>query len=390
MDKRIAADNKRDTLRNEYSDYTIGLVLLDAVPVFLFLISGLIMFSMYDSYVLLAGVISCFLGGMAKVIWKLIVVVRRHDISFLTRAFRVLMLGGFGLMILSVLLRAGQGSLTGLVRALISVPACFFFIAGIIGMCVMGYLGSHMDSSARSGWIEELTNTAAQTFILIGMVILYLGTYYHAGAAAAEAMITTDEVHVTQTENVCFFDGPGEDVALVFYPGAKVEASAYAPIMKELAEHGVDCFLCSMPGNIALLDRDIAGDILDEYGSDYDSWYIAGHSLGGATASMYLSDDDADDVWDGIIFLASYPTDELNIPALSIYGSEDHVLNMERYEEAATNGYFISGISELVIDGGNHAEFGDYGSQKGDGEALIPAESQWEQTAQAILEWVDH
>ena len=41
---------------------------------------------------------------------------------------------------------------------------------------------------------------------------------------------------------------------------------------------------------------------------------------------------------------------------------------------------------KYVIEGGNHALFGDYGEQTGDGEAAISAQAQWEETGRVILE----
>ena len=41
-----------------------------------------------------------------------------------------------------------------------------------------------------------------------------------------------------------------------------------------------------------------------------------------------------------------------------------------------------------MIPGGNHAQFGDYGPQRGDGEAVITPDEQQTQTAQTILHWI--
>lgn len=157
---------------NNYKDYTLGLALFDNVPVILFLISGLIIYKHFDSRLFLISVVAMFLGGTSKVIWKLLVVTKQKDVAALTKAFRILMFGGFGLMILSVLLRINQGVLTGLVRGFTSMPSMLMFIIGIAGMCVMGYLGKHMDSSARSNWIEETVNTVSQLAILTGLLML--------------------------------------------------------------------------------------------------------------------------------------------------------------------------------------------------------------------------
>ena len=111
-----------------YRDYTLGLVLFDSVPVVLFLISGLLMYSHFRSGMFLASVIAMFLGGASKFLWKLIVVKNKKDVSILTKAFRVLMFGGFGVMILSVILRINQGVLGAFVRGFTSMPSMLLFM----------------------------------------------------------------------------------------------------------------------------------------------------------------------------------------------------------------------------------------------------------------------
>lgn len=379
----------KNELSEELKEYSPGLALFDLVPVIIFLLSGIVIYAMYDSPLLLAGVVSAFAGGMSKVIWKMIVVFGHRDYPLLTKAFRIFMFGGFGLMILSLLVRAGQGSLAGFWRSVTMMPAAIFFLIGLAGMCGMGYLGSHMDNSVRANWIEELVNTLAQTAVLIGVIIVYFGTYYHGTDAAMSALDSTDLVNVTEIEEGYCFDGQGSETALVFYPGAKVEAAAYAPLMMELAEDGTDCFLCKMPLNFALLGTEEANEIRDMY--EYDQWYLSGHSLGGVAAAMLASEtpeagNDDHDGWDGIVFLASYPTDEIRIPVLSIYGSEDKVLNHKKYEEASD--CWPEDFTEEIISGGNHAQFGSYGTQKGDGIASITETEQQAQTAALIEDWM--
>ena len=167
--------NKTLKWKDEFDEYTVGLALVDLMPVLLFLVSGLVIHSMYESPVLLAGVLASFTGGLCKAIWKLTVVIVRKDYSGLTRAFRVLMPAGFALMILSVP-AGGKTALSGLWRSLTMMPAAILFAAGFALMCLMGYLGSHMDSSARSNWIEELVNILAQLAVLAGVIVVYFGT----------------------------------------------------------------------------------------------------------------------------------------------------------------------------------------------------------------------
>ena len=93
---------------------------------------------------------------------------------------------------------------------------------------------------------------------------------------------------------------------------------------------------------------------------------------------------------DGLVLLAAYSTADLTDSGLrvySTYGSEDGVLNREKYEADRTN--LPQDTTETVIDGGCHAGFGSYGAQKGDGTPTISAEEQQRQTADALAAWMN-
>ena len=100
------------------------------------------------------------------------------------------------------------------------------------------------------------------------------------------------------------------------------------------------------------------------------------------------------EVFEGLILLAAFSTHDISdsgLRVLSIYGSNDGVLNMDHYNKNKKNLPAQSdqkGLTEIVIDGGNHAQFSSYGTQKGDGKANITSEEQQEQTAAAIAVWV--
>ncbi len=206
---------------------------------------------------------------------------------------------------------------------------------------------------------------------------------YHADSTALDAMQGTADVEVKKTDNGWLFDGKGTDTALVFYPGAMVDARAYSPLLSELAAGGVDCFLVEMPFDVALLGIDRADALIGEY--SYKYWYIAGHSLGGIAAANYCSAHS--DKIDGLILLASYSVKEISgADVLLICGSEDKVLDIDDYTNDKKN--LPDSAEELIISGGNHSQFGSYGEQKGDGQAQITPQQQRSQTVDAIVQFV--
>ena len=213
---------------------------------------------------------------------------------------------------------------------------------------------------------------------------IYLGRYSRSDPEVSQFLESGGSVTVERISGGWRFDGPGEGSAVIFYPGGKVETEAYAPLLYRLAESGEDCFLAEMPVRLAITKVGAAADIMAGY--DYDEWILAGHSLGGAAAAMYAARDGSGT--DGLVLLAAYPTKPLpdGLRLLSVYGSEDGVLDLGRYEGGKA--CWPRDSAELVIEGGNHAQFGDYGVQKGDGDALISREEQQRMTVDAVLRWL--
>ena len=219
---------------------------------------------------------------------------------------------------------------------------------------------------------------------LVAACAIYLGDYYRADKAAA-AVLTAPADGITileqKDDRITFI--PEEFVAgLIFYPGGKVQYEAYAPLMEACAGQGILCVLLHMPFNLAVLDANAADAVIGDY-PEVTDWYIGGHSLGGAMAASYAAGHSGE--LRGLILLAAYPTKDLDnsgLKVLSVYGSEDGVLNMDSY--TAAKEYLPDDTTEHLIEGGNHAYFGSYGDQKGDGTAGIGNAEQISQTAALV------
>jgi predicted esterase len=222
--------------------------------------------------------------------------------------------------------------------------------------------------------------TAVVLILIVGFG-LYTSQYYRADADAIEVLQRgSDRVTITSTDYGWFFDGPSEDSALIFYPGAKVEETAYAPLLHRIAEGQMDVCLVKMPFHLAVFDRNAAEKVIPQY--DYEKWYIGGHSLGGAMAALHASD--RGDFYKGIFLFASYPSKPLpeNMKEILLVGSEDGVIRWEKVQKARE--YSSKDYTEHIIEGGNHAQFGSYGRQKGDGRALISARMQINESVEVI------
>lgn len=216
--------------------------------------------------------------------------------------------------------------------------------------------------------------------------LTYFLIHYHASDEVNAYLSNDNEVKVSSNSNYYFFDNiSNNDKALIFYGGAKVEEKSYAPMMNRLSHQGIDVFITKMPLRFPLFSP-MKAESIYKANNTYKDVYIMGHSLGGVCASMVLNKTSND--YKGIIFLAAYPSKPLDskYKALSIYGSEDKVLNLDAYSKNKSN--FPTGYVEHVIEGANHANYGYYGNQKDDGKATISRESQIDLTVNYVSDFI--
>lgn len=228
---------------------------------------------------------------------------------------------------------------------------------------------------------------AAVILIILLTGVVYVNDNYDADPAAETLLAAPPEgISVTREKQRIIFAPETVECGLIFYPGAKVEAAAYAPLMTALAEKNILCVLIEMPLMLAFLDMNAADQVYDSF-PEVNRWILAGHSLGGASASLYAAKHP--EKLSGLVLLASYSTAGLStsgLKVLSVYGSEDEVLNPEKYAKFRSN--LPEDLTEVIIPGGNHAGFGYYGIQKKDGTGLISAEEQIQITAEEIYRFM--
>ena len=140
--------------------------------------------------------------------------------------------------------------------------------------------------------------------IIFGIVSLKILNSTYKEEPNVYNVFTSNEVTISESKLGYLFDGKGINDLIIFYPGARVEEIAYAPLMLNLAENGIDTYIVKMPFNLALFGKKKADKVIKEY--SYKSYYMAGHSLGGAMASSYTATTNND--IKALILLASYST----------------------------------------------------------------------------------
>lgn len=225
--------------------------------------------------------------------------------------------------------------------------------------------------------------------IFIGLIVavaggvVYLQTQTYSPTSSAQQIAKQAD----NDSNWLYF--PSEDNTkpmLIFYPGALVDPGSYSTWAQKAAQAGYPVYILKMPLDLAVLAPNRGEKVLDE---QPDREYIlGGHSLGGVMASRFAKEHTGKLA--GVFFLASYPDEKgsltnIQVPVLSLTGENDQVLNQEAYQKAKSE---LPGNTEYQeISGGNHAGFGSYGSQKGDGKATIDDQNQ--QVAQRLITWLD-
>lgn len=232
---------------------------------------------------------------------------------------------------------------------------------------------------------RQLSRTEKKVIIIMAVAVviataifawqIYANDYYKASDTAKEALKGSAQVEVMETDGYYLFN-PVEDTekGIIFYPGGKVEETAYAPLLLELTEAGYEVYLIKMPAKLAIFGMNAAEDVFED-APHIKEWTMMGHSLGGAMAASFSADHDEE--VGALVLLAAYSTEDLNgleMDVYSFYGTEDKVLNMEKYQEYYSN--LPADMTEEIIDGGNHANYAYYGAQDGDGEATISREEQ--------------
>lgn len=153
--------------------FTLTLALVDALPVLFFCASMMVIGRLFSSLLFLVGALLCFIAGAAKVLWKVIVVLKKKNIWFLFLQMRILMPIGFALMLISLIVNRSAISFAGIGAAFMSMPSLIFFTIGILGMLLMMIFAVKLDSSdVKANWIEQLTNGIAQAAFFIGLLLL--------------------------------------------------------------------------------------------------------------------------------------------------------------------------------------------------------------------------
>jgi predicted alpha/beta-hydrolase family hydrolase len=226
------------------------------------------------------------------------------------------------------------------------------------------------------------------SIILLAVLGFTYWAYTPLGPAqtALNSLVDSENVSVAETNRITFTPKTTPDTGFIFYPGGHVDPRSYSSIAHQIANKGYLVIIPKMPFNLAVIDKRAAVKIIDDH-AEIDDWVIGGHSLGGAMAASLVYDEP--EMFEGLVLLAAYPPKNNDISSLDlvvtiVYGSLDEIATQSEIEESLP---LLPFETEMVlIEGGNHAQFGEYGAQNGDGIATIRPEKQQKIVIEAILD----
>ncbi len=241
----------------------------------------------------------------------------------------------------------------------------------------------------RSRWRPVI-----QGIEIVGVLLLLASLLYRRPAAASDlaidAMAGTAAVTVTDSTTRIELrpTGTARPTGLVFYPGALVDPRAYVPNLTPLAAAGYPVVIIKLPFDIAFFDLNGAYSVMDA-NPQITRWVVGGHSLGGVAASMVAGG--SDPRVHGLLLWASYPStslaDRTTLAVTSISGSNDGLATPAKVDAAKVK--LPPDTQYVVVQGGTHSFFGDYGEQSGDGVASIAREDAQRQIQAASLDLLE-
>jgi len=175
------------------------------------------------------------------------------------------------------------------------------------------------------------------------------------------------------------------ETGLVFYPGGRVDYRAYALPLRQIAANGYFVVLVRMPLNLAFFAPGRAAEVMAAF-PEVRRWAVGGHSLGGAMAASFAYQHS--ERVQGLVLWAAYPAQandlsSSSLEVVSIYATHDGLATLEKIQ--ASRALLPAETRWVAIEGGNHAQFGHYGAQPGDGKATISVQQQQAQVVEATV-----
>ena len=222
-------------------------------------------------------------------------------------------------------------------------------------------------------WWKILLAIVLVLAVVVGAGVIWASDTNPVEQPALDALVSGDDMMVTTGDWIVFEPQTATpDTGLIFYPGGRVDARAYAAHVRGIAEQAQAlAVIVPMPLNLAVLGIDSALEVQAAY-PQIDTWFIGGHSLGAVMSASFVYNNPG--AVDGLLLWAGYPARstslaDRDLPVQLLFGEFDERAtpgNVDTYKP-----YLPPDTQYVMVQGGNHAGFGWYGAQSRDGERTI-------------------
>ncbi len=231
----------------------------------------------------------------------------------------------------------------------------------------------------------RITGWTALTSLLV--TILGFLTWFHivlpADREATLEVYRDDRVSLQSMGGVIVME-PTTDSSghgILYFPGAKVDPYSYLYPLSEVSASGVTVIIMEPLMNMALFDQRTLAT-LTQAAPHVTSWTLAGHSLGGVRACM-LAEDPA---VTHLVLFASFCANDLtqaSLDVVMVLGDKDGLIDEAQVMDSTAllpSGRYVV----QTIPGANHAAFGTYGPQPGDGVATVTRQQMREELTEIL------
>ncbi|WP_229113724.1 alpha/beta fold hydrolase [Halapricum desulfuricans] len=225
--------------------------------------------------------------------------------------------------------------------------------------------------------------------LVVAGLLLYFGTPFHGSDASVQSVQSDDRIELQRVGGDYLLQpaSGGSTTGLVFYPGARVHPDAYLASLSPLVtDANVTVVVTEMPLNLAVFGQGTASDVIGSHG--VEQWYVGGHSLGGAMACRYASENPGR--VSGVVLLGSYCDRSIagtDLRVLSVTGADDTVLDRSAYDRNRAN--LPADATVVELPGVNHTQFGSYTGQRGDRPSGTSYELAHRRLANVTVPWFE-
>lgn len=220
--------------------------------------------------------------------------------------------------------------------------------------------------STRSKWIYGIAKVLFILMVFIGVgFYIYMDDYYRPSVTALSALQPVQGIDYSDENGDLVFTPENPIGGVVLYPGGRVSEKAYGLLGSRIAAMGYKTVIIKAPLKLSILSNQAAKKYVEEEG--ISEWVIAGHSLGGVSASRFVLKNP--DKIEALVLLAAYPDggadlSDVEFKVYSLIGTKDAIIDMAKVKEARVR--LPESTVKVDIRGGNHSSFANYGVQEGD------------------------